>query len=202
MRESQCLPRRNRFQGWVFAGFAVAMTMSCSFGGQPDTSPFRYEQVIEGITPGPATDRRPELRRCVERWEPWSKTRAELFEAISRRGVFKRGRAALLEVGHSTWSHYRYALEVDGVIQPDPLAAHTLSRSGNERVGTPDGLSLRSHIDARVDDGTCWFLTVVHDGRRTQIAVYGALEETGDAAALVRRLTAFLVQPEIPTHAR
>jgi len=202
MHKSRYLPRWVGPQRWVFAGLAFAMMTSCSFEGRPDTSPFRYEQVIESLASGSATDRRPELRRCVEHWEPWSKARAELFEAMSKRGVLKQGQAALLEVGHSAWSHYRYAIEVDGVILPDPRRTNQVARGGEVRVEAPDGSSLRSHADASVDDGTCWFLTVVHDGRTTQVAVYGTLEGAGAGAALVRQLTPFLEQPAIPSQAR
>jgi hypothetical protein len=186
---------RSRLSGYALAGLVLIGGVFCFSPRGSWSRPFTYEELIDGIVPGPAADRRIELRQCVNGWKPWASIRDVLFKTMARRGVLGGPQAVLLEVGNPTWSRYGYALAVDGVIEPGLLRARQGAGAREGRIRVAEVQDLRSYLAPNVDDGTCWFLTVVYNGRLVQVARYGVLDDSSGAADVIRQMNAYLQEP-------
>jgi hypothetical protein len=168
----------------------VVMAHSCASRRETAAGPFRYESVIAQIAPDPSADRRNELRRCVDLWTPFARQRANVFREMTSRD----GRdAVLLEVGNAGWSLYAYALLVDD----DLLSPGNPGKTSGALARVLGGIEmsdLHSYVTPGVDDGPCWFLTVLKSGRAAQVAWYGPLDDSRTSRT-IHELEQYLQEP-------
>lgn len=160
-------------------------------------SPFDYNVVVEHRSGVADQGRTPELRRCIALWGIARLERAAVFDWISRRGALGKPGTVLMEVGNAGFGRYGYALVVDGrsqsateaSVQPIDTALEALLRASTAEHGP----RLENDTESTVDDGDCYFLTLVaQDGSIRQVAVYGTPREQTLSGRLVRLLLPYV----------
>jgi hypothetical protein len=137
------------------------------------------------------TMRLTEIGRCVDGWSSRKSERAAAYRALNHH-LASDSEALLLEVGNSGWGYYQAAAVVDGALLIGPSGPDDTSRLPAK---IPLPTEPCSRIDIAVDDGNCWFLTVVRNGRITRSVHYGAIDSTCEAGRAMTQLAPMLWKP-------
>lgn len=160
-------------------------------------SPFDYNVVVEDRSGAADQGRTAELLRCISLWDIARLERTSVFDWISRRGALGKPGTVLMEVGNAGFGRYGYALVVDGRCQSATEASVEPIDTGLEALlrasAAEHGPRLENDTVSPVDDGDCYFLTLVaQDGSIRQVAVYGTPREQTLSGRLVRLLLPYV----------
>src|SRR5688572_30592717 len=143
----------------------LALLTSCVMAQPPkrveaaETS-LDYQEAIAQAEVTQGTDRRPELRRCIKHWDALRIERIGSLNASPGEGG-----SVLLEIGNSGFPRYDY-VRIDGFLLKSSFNAavdishSALGRRLMELYANPS-IDLRGSADAEVDDGDCYYLTVI-----------------------------------------
>ncbi|WP_374348746.1 hypothetical protein [Thermomonas sp.] len=152
-----------------------------------------YQEAIAQAEVTQRSDRRPELRRCIKHWGALRIKRVGLLNAPSGEGG-----SVLLEIGNSGFPRYDY-VRVDGFLLKSSFIAtvdlshSALSKHLMELYANPP-IDLHGSADAEVDDGDCYYLTVIGGGMQRSVAVYGSPKAT-PTGLLIREMLDVATKP-------